>query len=154
MTYGVSKLTSRIVKLTPLGSQAFVVEGSRAKNRSLIELEYDIFDSFEEAEYFATNKDDIIKAERAAKEEAIRIEQEKDMELLELARMARDIHIERFKLFVKQTAFIDRKILNKALFAVTLDRRFNGWLYNYTNDSQLAQILSIQVMDEVIDMLS
>tara|TARA_B100000780_G_C20925013_1_gene368636 strand:- start:88 stop:660 length:573 start_codon:yes stop_codon:yes gene_type:complete len=58
-----------------------------------------------------------------------------------------------FKTFMKELVFIDTKLVNKALFAVTLNKRFKGFLYKVENDSQFLEHVSANQMKEVLEMI-
>ena len=58
-----------------------------------------------------------------------------------------------FKTFMKELVFIDTKLVNKALFAVTLNKRFRGFFYKVENDPDFLSHVSANEMKEVLEMI-
>ena len=71
-----------------------------------------------------------------------------------LNKAAAEFQFETYKQFLKKIAFADQKMVNKALFAVTRNQRFNGLFYKVQSDKSFLEHVSAQDMFEVIEMFS
>ena len=72
----------------------------------------------------------------------------------DLEQMAIEMQMKAFKEFRKATTFVPRKVLNKVLFAVTGNHAFRGWLYDMNSDREILSKISINHMQEAMEMLS
>jgi hypothetical protein len=59
----------------------------------------------------------------------------------------------KYRYFLKETAFFDVKMVNKALFGVTANKRFIRLFYSVSKDKYFIDNITVAQMDEVIDML-
>ena len=159
-----------IIKLTALGT-IWIRQDSVQLTRAQVDWKYFTFESFEEASQNASNMDEYLqklkerteKLKQNAIDEQVRKDEEHQRKLnedeasMEFIRntlnIAEEFQFSVFKTFIKEIVFIDTKLVNKALFAVTLNKRFKGFLYKVENDSQFLQHVSANQMKEVLQMI-
>ena len=94
------------------------------------------------------------KEEEKRKKDDARAETAATMEFIRnTLHIAEEFQFAVFKTFIKELVFIDTKLVNKALFAVTLNNKFKGFLYKVENDSEFLSHVSANQMKEVLEMI-
>ena len=112
-----------------------------------------IFDNEENAKAWIAERNKKAAKQEAiekAKEAAIKAEIE---ETIALHKAAAKYQEECFIEFRKAIFMANTKILNKALFAVTGNSRFQGWFYDINKDRDILAHLSVSHMMEVMEMM-
>ena len=132
--------------LKPYGNR-WLLEGSITLSKAKITSEYFVFGSRQDAEVRRSQIRDRIKSDNEALEQFYELK-------TDLQTAAQERHLEVLKRFMKETAFIDRKIVNQALFAVTLNKRFKKLFYKLENDNHFLDHATADVMEEVLDLLN
>ncbi|MDB9923887.1 hypothetical protein OAC90_00225 [Planktomarina sp.] len=155
-----SRYPTEIIKLTCLRKKWIredSMQMSHALTRDQVDEKYFIFLNHKDAIKKAAARD---KYQDKIIEEAERLQQQKvdeDAATMEFIRntlhIAEEFQFAVFKTFMKELVFIDTKLVNKALFAVTLNKRFRGFLYKVENDSQFLEHVSANQMKEVLEMI-
>ena len=148
-----------IIKLTGLGG-LWIREDCVQLTHEQIDGRYFTFDSFEEAtrkveEMTEQGRKFTDDQKRKDDEHQRRIDEEEASEefIRNTLNKAEELQLSVFKNFMKEIVFIDTKILNKSLFAVTLNKRFKGFLYKVENDAQFLKHVSVNQMNEVLEMI-
>ena len=152
-----------LIKLTSLGN-LWIRQDSVQLTREQVEVKYLTFTSFEDARKQAFNMDEynqnIVERRKRLRQHQIDEQQrvideaEASMEFIKnTIDIAEKFQFSVFKTFIKEIVFIDTKLVNKALFAVTLNKRFKGFLYKVENDEQFLQHVSANQMKEVLEMI-
>ena len=163
-----------IIKLTKLGS-LWIRPDSGQLTQHQVDTKYFTFESFEEARDYSRGqfdeyqgkllerkerfkqqkeKDEQRRSEEQRKKAEAKAETEATMEFIRnTLHIAEEFQFAVFKTFMKELVFIDTKLVNKALFAVTLNKRFRGFLYKVENDSEFLSHVSANQMKEVLEMI-
>ena len=164
-----------ITKLTRLGA-LWILPNSVQLTEYQVDVKYVRFESYEEAQGYSKGQfaeyqhklsertkklkqkeadEQRIREEEKRKKDDARAETEATMEFIRnTLHIAEEFQFAVFKTFMKELVFIDTKLVNKALFAVTLNKRFRGFLYKVENDSEFLSHVSANQMKEVLEMIS
>ena len=168
-----------IIELTRLGS-VWIRPDSVHLTQYQVDAKYFTFESFAEASEYTkvqfaeygrklserkekfkqqNEKEEQWRSEKQHKKAAAKAEAKAETEAtMEFIRntlhIAEEFQFAVFKTFMKELVFIDSKLVNKALFAVTLNKRFRGFLYKVENDSEFLSHVSANQMKEVLEMIS
>lgn len=152
-----------LIKLTSLGN-LWIRQDSVQLTREQVEFKYLTFTSFEDARKQAFKMDEYyqnvverrerLRQDRIDEQKRVIDEAEASMEFIKnTIDIAEKFQFSVFKTFIKEIVFIDTKLVNKALFAVTFNKRFKGFLYKVENDEQFLQHVSANQMKEVLEMI-
>ena len=134
-----------IQEIKPYGN-LWLLDGSIALKKTKILAEYFVFSSREDAETKLQESKDQVEYEQKALSQFYELK-------ADLQTAAEERHLAVLKRFMRETAFIDRKIVNQALFAVTFNKRFKKLFYKLENDNNFLDYATADVMENALELL-
>ena len=142
----------------------YMTDGCISLPLSTIHQRHEVFETLSEAEFLRDSGAAALAKRRAEehlhlaaqqrKKAESEAEAEASMEFIKnTLHIAEEFQFAVFKTFMKELVFIDTKLVNKALFAVTLNKRFRGFFYKVENDPDFLSHVSANEMKEVLEMI-